>query len=50
MADYLSYLFGGVVIVGGIIGFAKAGITLNQFHALSRDFRMVHVMHLCTHR
>ena len=25
MTDYLSYVFGGVVVVGGIIGFAKAG-------------------------
>ena len=25
MTDYISYVFGGVVVVGGIMGFAKAG-------------------------
>ena len=25
MTDYISYVFGSVVVVGGIIGFAKAG-------------------------
>lgn len=43
MADYLSYVFSGVVLVGGVMGFVKAGkITEMAAHArrltqMSRD-------------